>query len=154
MDNAALILLSFGYDDFFVNAGGDIYAHGCNGKEAGWRIGVENPFNGGTLATFLLRDRAVATSGSYKRKWMSEGKEYHHIVDPTTGLNHTDLVSVTLLSDRCVSSDAYAKALFNLPPDAALAFASSNGMDALIVTKEGQVLHTEGLSEKYEIDFQ
>lgn len=71
VDNAALILLTFGYDHFFVNAGGDIFAHGFNGKENGWRIGIENPFNGGTLATFLLKDKAVATSGSYKRRWMS-----------------------------------------------------------------------------------
>jgi thiamine biosynthesis lipoprotein ApbE len=29
---ASAILLAFGYDDFFVNAGGDIYAHGLNGS--------------------------------------------------------------------------------------------------------------------------
>lgn len=62
-------------------------------------------------------------------------------------------MSVTLLSDHCVSSDAYAKALFNLSADKALEFASKNGMDALVVTKEGQTLHTEGLLLKYDIDF-
>ena len=30
VDMASAILLAFGYDNFFVNAGGDIYAHGNN----------------------------------------------------------------------------------------------------------------------------
>lgn len=79
--------------------------------------------------------------------------EHHHIIDPATGTNRSELVSVTLISDRCVSSDAYTKALFNLPPEESLAFALANDMNALVITKDGKILQTEGFAKKYDADF-
>ena len=69
VDMAAAILLAFGYDNFFVNAGGDIYAHGLNEPGQAWTIGIENPFSLVVDTSICLKNTAIATSGRYKRKW-------------------------------------------------------------------------------------
>lgn len=103
------------------------------------------------MASFLLSDAAVATSGSYRRKWEIDGVPRHHIVDPETGENRNALVSATLVMDRCVTADAFAKALFNLPPNESLGFASRAGGAALVVTREGEILCAPEFVEKYDL---
>ncbi len=63
VDRASDMLRMYGYDDFFVNAGGDIYASGTNGSlDRGWVIGIENPFTQEIFTSLVLRDSAIATS--------------------------------------------------------------------------------------------
>jgi len=63
VDKASSLLRLFGYDNFFINAGGDIYASGSN-EEAigGWIIGIENPFTEEVIASIILHDAAIATT--------------------------------------------------------------------------------------------
>lgn len=82
VDMAAAILLAFGYDNFFVNAGGDIYTHGMNNSGEPWVIGIENPFTLSIDTSLILKNTAIATSGRYKRNWNIEGRNYHHLVNP------------------------------------------------------------------------
>ena len=149
VDKAGEMLRIFGYDDFFVNAGGDIVAHGKNASGKPWVIGVENPFTGTVNASFSLSDQAVATSGRYRRTWELHGTKRHHLVDPHTGENDDRIMSVTIIAPRCVDADTFTKKVFHLKEEEGLQAIESNGMEGLIVTKEGKTYFTKGLKEKY-----
>ena len=154
VDKAASILRLYGYDDFFVNAGGDIFASGNNENgENGWVIGIENPFTEEVIASIVLKNTAVATSGSYKRKWHIEKKECHHLINPRTWENEKTIISVTLIAPECTDCDGFTKSVFNAPISEGIRLIEQNGMDGFIFTSSGQVLYTKGLKEKYELDF-
>lgn len=153
VDMAAALLLAFGYDDFFVNAGGDIYAHGTNASGQPWTIGIENPFTLVVDTSIALKNTAIATSGRYKRNWKIDGKEYNHLVDPASGENSGSIMSVTLVGKKCVDCDSLTKSIFHLSPEEGIEKIQSFGMDGLIYTLDGRLLYTVGLLERYGLVF-
>ncbi len=137
-DRAAALLSARGIAHFFVNAGGDIVARGNNPSGLPWGAAVENPLGEGWLGTVRVRDAAVATSGSYRRKWARpDGSPAHHLVDPSTGGNRFGTVSATVLADSCARAGAFAKAACLLEPGAALAALARDGLRGLLVTAGG-----------------
>src|SRR5689334_5324964 len=53
---------------FSINAGGDVITHGRPEGTAGWRVGIQHPWERDRVAAVLqLDDAAVATSGLYER---------------------------------------------------------------------------------------
>ncbi|MEI8253017.1 MAG: FAD:protein FMN transferase [bacterium] len=80
-------------------------------------MGIDSPFIKDLIfATLELENKAIATSGIYKRKWNinlgSEigNKEYNHIINPISEINNNEIISITLISDNCYLVDAYATA--------------------------------------------
>jgi FAD:protein FMN transferase len=53
---------------------------------------------------------AVSTSGTYKRRWSIDNDYYHHILSPETNSNNNEIISLTIVSDKCYIVDAYATA--------------------------------------------
>jgi thiamine biosynthesis lipoprotein len=132
-----------------VNAGGDIYAHGLNGSWLPWTIGIENPFSLVVDLSIVLNNTAVATSGRYKRKWNIDGKEYHHLVNPLSGENKSEIMSVTLVGKKCVDCDSFTKSIFHLSPENGIEKIQELNMEWLIYTDDGRLIYTSGLLEKY-----
>src|SRR5207244_2956501 len=67
VDQAVARLRSLGFRDFFVQAGGDLYAAGKK-DEHPWRVGIRDP-RGPPEKTFALldvSDAAFSTSGDYE----------------------------------------------------------------------------------------
>ena len=105
VEEAAWLLDDAGADDYLLNAGGDLIARGEASPGRPWRIGIRHPDQADRLATVLeVRDRAVATSGTYERG--------DHLVDPRTGDRATGLRSLTVVGPRLGFVDAYATAAF------------------------------------------
>lgn len=101
------------YENFFVYAGGDIFAGGKN-AESGyeyWAVDVEDPLGrGDSLVTLLLSDRAVATSGTNRRRWTIDGEKRHHLIDPRVRRSaETDLASVTVVAPSVEEAEVWAK---------------------------------------------
>ena len=118
-----------------VNAGGDIATRG-----GAWPVGVETAT--GTM-TLELRGAALATSGRDRRRWRRNGRELHHIIDPSTGEPaETDLLRVTVVADDAVEAEVAAKVLFLSGSSAA----SSSGLPAVLVTDDGRTLLTGALA--------
>jgi thiamine biosynthesis lipoprotein len=63
-------------------------------------------------AIVSLQDMAISTSGSYRKFYEEDGIRYSHTIDPSNGypVKHS-LLSVSVLSADCMTSDAYATAL-------------------------------------------
>ncbi len=58
-----------------------------------------------------LENKALATSGNYRRFYEKDGVKYAHTINPFSGFpaqNH--LLSVTVIHDECMFADAYATA--------------------------------------------
>jgi thiamine biosynthesis lipoprotein ApbE len=93
-----------------LNIGGDIRAWGS----AGWPVAIADPANPAEnaqpLATFLLRDSAVATSGGYARFYSVGGQRYSHLIDPRTLAPAAEFDSATVVAGDCVTANALATA--------------------------------------------
>ena len=87
------------YDDFLIQAGGDLYAAGRRGDRP-WRVGLYDPrgSDGATFASIDLADETFSTSGDYERFFVQDGVRYHHLLDPDTGQPARSCRSVTILA--------------------------------------------------------
>ena len=114
VDVIADFLKAKGNKNFMINIGGEIVAHGVNEFGYAWLIGIERPAEnalyGETNQSYVrLKNRAMATSGNYRRFFEIEGKKYGHTFDPKTGypVMH-NLLSATVVADDCMTADAWA----------------------------------------------
>ena len=105
------------------------------------------------MGTLMLEDRIAVTSGVYERWVAIDGHRYHHILDPRTGYPaKSGLVSVTLVGENGTALDALATAALILGPEESLPLLKGQGMDAVLVTDQGQVLITEGLKNEFHLN--
>lgn len=104
-----------------------------------------------TIAHFHLQNQAVSTSGDYQQYFELAGKRYHHILDAHTGYPVQNVYSVTVITDSPAWADGLSTALFLMPPEAALEYASAHkGMNCVIYyQKDGKMLSakTPGMQE-------
>lgn len=143
VDQIALYL-SEHFDNFLIDAGGDIYTHGTNKTEnyPYWVIEVEHPdAEQDPAALLLLKDLAVATSGRSRRYWIQNDKHKHHIIDPRTDESALlDFLSVTVIAGSVISADIIAKVLFISGKDKAYALAEKLHIAALFIEDTGKVV--------------
>nr|WP_241670990.1 FAD:protein FMN transferase [Streptomyces lavendulae] len=127
-----------------VNGGGDVQTLGAPEPGRSWQVGIADPLRPGELVAVVSTagadELAVATSGTAERG--------AHIVDPRTGRPAvTDLVAVTVVAPRLTWADCWATAAFARGSRAGLRWLESlPGTEGLLITADGEVLHTEGLS--------
>ncbi|MCD8203359.1 MAG: FAD:protein FMN transferase [Prevotella sp.] len=116
-DQVARVLRDNGVENFMVEIGGEIVTQGINSKRLPWRIGVTKPTDDSLqtnkeLQTVLnVTDIAMATSGNYRNFYYKDGKKYAHTINPKTGypVQH-NILSATVIADKCAIADAYATA--------------------------------------------
>jgi thiamine biosynthesis lipoprotein len=116
LDVAAEHLAAAGLDEFLIHGGhSSMLARGGHNGVDGWPVGVRNPLlPDRSLATVVLRDGALASSGSGEQFFRHEGKRYGHILDPRTGRPSDGLLSVTVLAPTAAEADALSTAFFVL----------------------------------------
>ncbi len=137
VEEAAWLLDDAGAGDYLLNAGGDLIARGEASPGRPWRIGIRHPNQADRLATVLeVRDRAVATSGTYERG--------DHLVDPRTGDCATGLRSLTVVGPRLGFVDAYATAAFVMGVPGLAWVANHPDHEALAITHDDRVVWTDG----------
>jgi len=119
VDKIAAFIEHLGYQNFIVEVGGEVVSKGQkNGED--WIIGIQVPTETADGAdesnyTFALKNRAVATSGNYRNYFEKNGVRYTHILNPTTGRpEQTNVLSVSVIADNCMTADAYATAFMVL----------------------------------------
>jgi thiamine biosynthesis lipoprotein len=147
VDLAACELAPF--EDFAIDAGGDLYLGGLNERGSPWSVGVRHPRDEKQLiASLQVSNQAVCTSGDYERRIQdSDGHGVsHHILDPrTSGTSPHAVASATVVASRAMLADALATAAFVLGPQAGMQFLDRMGVEGLIVTPELEQYQTRGL---------
>ncbi len=100
-----------------VSVGGSIVVYGQHNKAGDkWSIGISHPRKENEyLGIIRLDEGFVSTSGDYERYFEQDGIRYHHILDGETGYpSDSGLVSVTVVCDSGILSDALSTACFVL----------------------------------------
>lgn len=134
-----------------VSVGGSILAYGdYNKKGDKWSIAIRHPRSETEfLGIISLDEGCVSTSGDYERYFEKDGKRYHHIFDARTGLPASSgLISVTVVADSGVLSDALSTACFVAGAEKGKALIEKYGAAAIFVDEEMNIT-TVG-----EIDFE
>ncbi len=117
-----------GIKNYMVEIGGEVRSRGRNPKGEIWRIGVDKPTDGESvpgqsLQTIILLDnKAITTSGNYRKFFEENGRKYSHIIDPHTGYPYKNsLLSVTVIASDALTADGYDTPLMVLGLEGALA---------------------------------
>ena len=105
-----------GFDNYLVEIGGEVRGKGTK-EGALWKIGIDKPVDNNMLpgedleAVIRISDRALATSGNYRKFYIENGIKYSHEIDPKTGYPAKNtLLSATILAGDCAMADGIATA--------------------------------------------
>lgn len=118
-------IVSKGHENIYVEIGGELKVKGKNPDGQDWRIGIDTPQpdeakNGvRTISEIIaLSNKAIATSGNYRKYYEVDGKKYAHTLNPKSGfpVQH-NLLSATVITDDCAKADALATAFMVLGVD-------------------------------------
>jgi thiamine biosynthesis lipoprotein len=121
-------------ENYAVDAGGDLYAAGCNQDGAAWSVGIRHPRRSDELIeTLQISNMAVCTSGDYERK-SGNADSAHHILDPRTRATAGAAASVSVVAPTAMAADALATAAFVLGPTAGIRLLERHGVKGLIVS--------------------
>lgn len=130
--------------NYLVEIGGEVRASGKNRNAETWKVGVENPSDENKLqAIVALDNQSLATSGSYRKFFLKDGKKYSHAIDPHVGkpVSH-NLLSVTVLAKDCATADAYATAFLVMGLGKAKKVAIKQKIDFLAIYEDDGKIQT------------
>lgn len=162
VDCVASYLLSRGIDDFLIDLSGELRAQGRNPRGGPWRVAVEQPgpdevsTGEGRVATraLALHDEAVATSGTYRRYFLADGRGYSHVIDPRTGRpTQPGVVSATVVAADAMQADALATLLTVLSPREAMGFAEAHQVAALLFVEQDGIMQAQA-STRWKLKFE
>ncbi|SHJ95922.1 thiamine biosynthesis lipoprotein [Anaerobranca californiensis DSM 14826] len=148
IDKAVEVLKEHGIKYGYVNGGGDIRFLGPKYDGNPWRIGITNPRGQGNIAVVEVNDGAIVTSGDYERYYITkDGQRIHHIIDPHTGLSAIYAQSVTIYASNATIADILSTTLFMFQPTEGLKLAKNLGVEALIISSNGEIYMTTKMKE-------
>jgi thiamine biosynthesis lipoprotein len=127
------------YARYLVDCGGDIAVGGVGAQLEPYRVDVEHPLTGRSIATVRLARGGVATSGLNVRIWRDpRGGFAHHLLDPSTGRPAwTGLIGATAIGASALEAETLSKmALLQGPQGARRVLAQHGGV---IVHDNGDV---------------
>jgi thiamine biosynthesis lipoprotein len=141
-------LLAAGARGALVDVGGDLACAGAPPSGAGWSVVVEHPACAGAdLAAFAVSGGGVATSSTRTRRWIHDGVERHHIIDPSTGAcASTDLAAVTVIAPCGWQAEAHATAAILCGSSAAPEYLHAHDLSGIIVTADGRIFTSADLT--------
>jgi FAD:protein FMN transferase len=142
IQNAAEILRQAGFENYYVDAGGDIQVSGKNASGQDWRVGIQNPFNANEIIKVLsIHDCGVATSGTYVRG--------QHIYNPKNSDRPiTEIVSLTVIGTNILEADRFATAAFAMESAGIFFIEELEGFEGYMIDRKGFATYTSGF-ERY-----
>ncbi len=140
-DKAAEYLKEKGAKRALVNFGGNICTVGQ------YNIGIKKPFDGSVIASVAIKDKCAVTSGIYERYTQSDGKIYHHILDPDTGYGvENELASVTVIGEKALDCDALSTVCMLLGTEKGLEIINNTAdAEAVFIDRDNNITLSLGL---------
>ncbi len=151
---AADAALGAGASGIMLNVGGDIVVRGALTQ----MVEISNPQDWADTASPLehvvVSNRAVATSGGYRRGFDIEASSaahvpgFSHLIDPRTAQPVNHVLSSTVIAADAETAGALATAFAVMPvADSQQLAASTPGVDYLLVTAAGRQLSSAGWAQ-------
>ena len=111
-----------------------------------WAVAHERPDRSvrEAMGVIELHDMAVATSGNY-RHWIEvDGRIVSHTMNSTISAPLDNAIaSVTVMAPTCMEADAFATAFMVLGVEEGMRMATTRGIEAIFVLKDGSVVLAE-----------
>jgi thiamine biosynthesis lipoprotein len=143
--NTAKLIRDAGFENYFVNAGGDIAMRGKNSEFKEWRVGIRNPLNIDEIVKVVYpHEKGIATSGSYIR-----GAHIYNPHTPEEGLH--DIVSITVIGPDVVEADLLATAAFAIGKDGISFIEKKDGFEGYAIDVSGIATMTSGFAKYTEM---
>lgn len=149
VDVIAALLESRGIDQYMIELGGEVLTKGKNAEGKEWRIGIDKPVafseNRPLQVILKLSNKALATSGSYRKFKEHDGRKFSHAIDPRTGYSVThNVLSVSIIADDCMAADAWATTFLILGMEESKSLLRELSLEAyFIYSDEEGGLHVE-----------
>lgn len=137
-----------------VSIGGSILTWGTKPDGGDWSVAIRDPRDeDGYLGILKVTGTCyISTSGDYEKYFTEDGTRYHHILDPSTGYPaDSGLISVTIVCDSGLLSDALSTACFVLGYEDSLPLLTMYDAEAIFVDENKNVYVTDGLSEIFSL---
>ncbi len=144
------LLRQYSYQDFIINAGGDVYAEGQKHHRP-WRVAIEDPYQEGFIATLELpAGLSIFTSGNYRRFYLDDKQQRrHHIIDPRSGEPSQQISAATVMHADPEIADIAATTLMLAEIPRIRILASQLGIDDfLVITEQKQAYVSESMLNK------
>lgn len=141
-------------DSAIISVGGSVLLYGENPTSDCWTVAIRDPRGEATdaLGKLKIESGTVSTSGDYERVLEKNGKTYHHILDPKTGCPaDSGLISVTVICESGILSDALSTAVFILGKEKGMALLEEYGAQGVLVDENKDVFCTSEISSKFEL---
>jgi thiamine biosynthesis lipoprotein len=121
-----------GFHNYLIEIGGEVRATGTK-DGARWRIGIDKPIDNNMSpgedleAVIGITDKALATSGNYRKFYVEDGIKYSHTIDPKTGYPAKNrLLSASIIASDCAMADGIATACMVMGKEGAIDFITKN----------------------------
>ena len=131
VDVLAAYLEKRGIKNYLVELGGELIAKGEKNTDT-WKVGIDQPLQNTSTerkleAIIELNNRALCTSGNYRKFYEENGEKYAHILDPRTGYPaRQNILSATVIADEAMTADAYATAFMVMGLERSKQFLAEN----------------------------
>jgi thiamine biosynthesis lipoprotein len=112
VDRMAGILKQAGVHSALITAGSSsIYGIGVPPSDTrGWHVSIRHPKDASKVVQEVyLKDESMSTSGNYEKFFRADGRIWSHIMDPRTGYPAQGMYSVSVITPRCIDSEAWTK---------------------------------------------
>ena len=122
-----------------MEIGGELRTKGKNSRGKIWTTAINTPRINAQLneyeAIIKVNNKAIATSGNYRNFHEVNGEWYGHEINPKTGFpEKSNLLSVTIMANDCMSADAYATAMMVMGFEKSKALTEKlNNIDAFFI---------------------
>lgn len=142
VDKVAEYLKGEGFENFLVDAGGDMSACGKRSDGSVWLVGVEGLES--DVVRIKLENEGIATSGISRKRWTRGEKKVHHLINPKNPSEFShDLKTVTVVAEKTVEADGRAKSLFLMGKEEGISFANRENIKCLFLDYKNNVYVSE-----------
>jgi len=127
-----------------INIGGDMYVRdsGQDGKK--FIVEIAHPKDESKNIFFSVLNKALCTSGTYKRTWTSHHGKKHHILDTKTkDSTRTDIMSASVIHEKGAVADAYATLAVTLGSQKAKKFFDEQQVEFVLVCSNGDIITSD-----------
>jgi thiamine biosynthesis lipoprotein len=126
------------FQGVIINLGGDLHTRGVDEDGDIFIFNIYNPVTK-QEHEIALRNQSLATSGTYKRSWITSEGVYNHILD-TSGTKNpkNSILSASVVGTNGSVCEAYTKVLINKPLKEAVQLLQKEKLQYLAVDSNGK----------------
>lgn len=151
-DKTAEVLIKEGVNSALLNFGGNVRLIGSKPDGSDFKIGIKAPFSEGYFGVLQAQNTTASTAGGYERYFESNGKRYHHILNPfTASPAESDIISATVVGEKGEICDALATSAFIIGSENLSELAERYPEYGFIALTDNSVYISDSLSNKFEL---